>query len=241
MIFQIFGSKYSQDYDVLVFVDKIGSIKENHETITRLDNELALILTDKPINCNIAVLENGLIKQVFKGYPLEVNNSAYHTFKNHKQYHPNQVTNTYELTDDIKHLKLKRCLRFILSFYSRVPEWRADVKSAMRGNLELRLKQISKIDFLIHNQFPEKKDSLENIYKTFAFQLAQTYLLINDIEVYSKEDVIKHLPKLKESILRKETGTTELSTMNSLLSEIIDYGYNEMKYMKSLYEDIMTS
>lgn len=34
--FQIFGSKSSQDYDVLVFVDKLGTISENHELIKKL-------------------------------------------------------------------------------------------------------------------------------------------------------------------------------------------------------------
>lgn len=238
--YQIFGSKSSRDYDVIVFVDEIGTIQESHELITKLDKLLAIELPDKPINSNIAVLEDGMIKRVFKGYPLEVNNSAFYTYDNHRQFYVNHIKKTYELTDDIKHFKLKRCFRFLMSFYSRVPEWRVEIKEAMRGDLKLRTNFIAKLNFHNHNQFPGKKDNIEDIYKTFAFQLAQTYLLcIKEKEIYSKEDALEYFPKLEKAILRQPIDITSLSFMHTLLNELVDYSYNEMRYMKSLTEEIL--
>lgn len=240
IIFQIFGSASSRDYDVLVFVDKLGTIQENHETITKLDKEISLILTDKPINCNIGVLKNGMLKQVFKGYPLEVNNSSFYTYDLHKQYHPNQIKDTYELTRDIKHFKLKRCLRFILSFYSRIPEWRLEIKEAMRGDINKRINMVSKIDFTIHTEFPGKKETKEDIYKTFAFQLAQTHgLIYGNLEIYSKEDAYFYVPEFERMLKRESISAIDLLCLNKYLKLIVYYANYEIPHMKSLNKEIL--
>lgn len=241
--YQIFGSVSSIDYDVLVFVDSLGTIQENHDTVHRFNDELDKLFADmgmpaKKMNANLGVLEDGMVVKVFKGYPFEVNNSLFTTYGNHRQTVENQVTREYELTDDIKHYKLKRCFRFLLSFYSRVPEWRTDIKSALRGNLVERTDCVEKINLFTHTEFPGKNESVTDIYKTFAFQLAQTYMLIRDTEVYSKEDVIKHLPRLESSLMRKGTGIAEMSMMHGLLNSLIEYSRTEMKKMKSLDEEI---
>lgn len=237
--YQIFGSKSSRDYDVIVFVDDIGTIQESHELITKLDKHLAIELPDKPINCNIAVLEDGRIKRVFKGYPLEVNNSAFHTYDNHRQFYANHITKTYELTDDIKHFKLKRCLRFILSFYSRVPEWRLEIKEAMRGDFKMRLKACQKIDFVLHKEFPNKKDSLEDIYKTFTFQIVQTLALLEDKEIYSKEGVIEYWDQLEPLINRKPIDNSDLTRLQNLFNFLLRECEIAMPKMKSLTEEIL--
>lgn len=237
--FQIFGSQSSMDYDVLVFVDKLGSIQENHETITAIELELAEILTDKPINANLGVVEDGMLIRVFKGYPFEVNNSCYNTYDNHHQYYPNHITKTYELTEDIKHFKLKRCLRFILSFYSRVPEWRADIKAALRGNFQLRLDQCKKIDLTLHTDFPKKNETKVDIYKVLAFQLAQTIHLWRGIEIYSKEEAIKHYPHLTPFLLRQEITSEDLKRLNFWLLVLLDISEHELPKMKSLDEEIL--
>jgi hypothetical protein len=235
--YQIFGSKSSQDYDVLVFVDSLGTIQENHEAITILDIELAKILTDKPVNANLGILRDGQIVQVFKGYPLEVNNSLYYTYGNHVQVIENQITKPYELTEDIKHYKLKRCFRFILSFYSRVPEMRAGIKEALRGTFDKRLEQLSKIDLTMHKDFPKKNEKVEDIYKVIAFQLAQTYLMFFNIEIYTKEDAVKHMSFLKPFIYRKEIDESDLQEINVLLMALVNLAEGEIKRMKYLEED----
>lgn len=237
--FQIFGSKSSRDYDVIVFVDDIGTIQESHELISKLDKLLAIELPDKPINCNIAVLEDGMIKRVFKGYPLEVNNSAFYTYDNHRQFYANHIKKTYELTEDIKHFKLKRCLRFILSFYSRVPEWRLEIKEAMRGDFKMRLEACRKIDFVLHKEFPKKKDPVEDIYKTFTFQIVQTLALMQGIEIYSKEDVIEYWIQLEPLINRKPIDNTDLTRLQNLFNFLLRECELAMPNMKSLTEEIL--
>ena len=39
--YQIFGSKSSQDYDVMVFVDELSNIDSNHQRIKEFNQELA--------------------------------------------------------------------------------------------------------------------------------------------------------------------------------------------------------
>lgn len=237
--YQIFGSKSSQDYDVLVFVDKLGTIQESHELITVLDNQLSKTLTDKPVNCNIGILQDGRIVQVFKGYPLEVNNSLYHTYNNHEQVIENHVTQLYEITDDIKHLKLKRCFRFILSFYSRVPEMREGIKQALRGDINKRIEELSKIDFCIHKEFPRKNEKPEDIYKVIAFQLAQTFLMLDGIEIYTKEDAAEKLQFLEPFLFRRKFDETDLKGLNVMLQVLLADAKLEVPKMKSLIEEIL--
>lgn len=44
--FQIYGSKSSQDLDIMVFVDKLGSINENKITIEKLKKRFSSIFPD---------------------------------------------------------------------------------------------------------------------------------------------------------------------------------------------------
>ena len=44
--FQIFGSASSKDYDVIVFVDSLGTIQESHDAVTVFENELIKILNE---------------------------------------------------------------------------------------------------------------------------------------------------------------------------------------------------
>jgi len=71
--FQIFGSENSLDYDVMVFVNEIPKIVDDSHTLCKFYNtELSKILTDKELNCNLAIIENGYVVKVFKGIIEEV-------------------------------------------------------------------------------------------------------------------------------------------------------------------------
>ena len=236
---QIYGSKSSHDYDIIIFVDKLGTIQESHELIEKYDELLSKVYTDKMVNCNLGVLENGQIIETFKGYPFEVNNSLYYTFKNHDKNVINHTDKPYEITEYVKHLKINRCFRFILSFYSRIPEWRTEIKQAMKGDILQRIECIKKINFIEHTNFPNKKDSKLDIFKTFGFQLTQTLSLFNNIEIYSKEDVIKHYPKLKNVIDRIPIKVDDLLYLQELLNDIIKITENELllNNIKNFKED----
>lgn len=241
--YQIYGSASSKDYDVLVYVDKLGSIQENHELIDVVNEELEILFKSlnkpsKKINANLGVLYNGQVVDVFKGYTFEVNNSCYYTYSNHQQEHGNFVATPYEWTIEMAHYKIKRCFRFILSFYSRIPELRKDIKAALRGDLIKRIEVLQKIDFTYHTEFPGKNELREDIYKTFAFQFAQTHALCNGIQIYSKEDAIKMYFGLENCILRNEITVKDLDYLNSFKSSLIDIAKREIHNMSHFDEKL---
>jgi hypothetical protein len=238
---QIYGSASSQDYDIMVFVDELGSIEENHQLIKKLDVDMENILElykypKKKINVNIGVVRNGQLWDVFKGYVFEVNNSLYHTYKNHNQWYDQHIEEPMKLTADIQHYKLKRCFRFILSFYSRVPEWRQDIKEALRGTFDKRMECFSKIDFTRHTEFPNKAEKREDIYKTFAFQFSQTYLLLHGTEIYSKEEALENFPIFSNFLLRKEITKQDLQHLQNMASLLLAHGKYLIEDMKTLEE-----
>jgi len=235
--YQIFGSKTSQDYDILVFVDKLGTIDENHSYIKELNKEFSIKYPDKKINCNLGILKEGKILEVFKGTADEVNNSLFFTYKNHIQEYPNQISSLYPRYEQYyKDLKLKRCSRFILSFFSRT-YLRTEIKEALRGNFLQRLAVLKTIDFNRLNTFPGKKDKPVDIYKTIAFQLGQTISLCKGTQLYSKEDIIECHPKLKSYLLREEV--TDHSILNEYLEKFIEIGFEAVLTMNNLNEEIL--
>jgi len=238
-IFQIFGSKTSLDFDIMVFVSCLNSTEENHVLVKQLNIYYGeKYFPNKKINCNLAVLHNYQIIDVFKGTIDECNNSLYTTYNLHKQYHINQIEHKYDRFNNYwYHLKLKRVFRFILSFYSRVPELRSIIKPSLKGDFSIRLNALKLIDFKKETEF-KKKENTEDIYKTFAFQLAQMIGLNMFIEIYTKEDAIKHFPKLEPFIMRKPFNSLDLIYLDSLLKELIIIGEKEIIEMESLIEEI---
>lgn len=247
-VFYIFGSKSSVDYDVLLIVDELKTIDENHKLIKEWNEKLEKKFVDagmvrKKVNCNLAVIENHLIVAVFKGTYDEVNNSVLYTYPLHKQFFALNIRASYDRikSDFFKHLKLKRCYRFLLSFYSRVPELREDIKLALKGDFLKRHEVLSKISFEKYTEFPKKKEKIEDIYKVIAFQLAQTIILFHGIEIFSKEGVICFFAPLENAILRKPLTKDDLSKLDILLGHLLKIGTNEIPRMKDLHEEIFNN
>lgn len=247
--FFIFGSKSSLDYDVLLIVDELKTIDENHKLIKEWNEKLEMQFVEaglpfKKVNCNLGIIENGQIISVFKGTYDEVNNSVFYTYNRHNQFHPLMITTPFNRTGDnyFKHLKLKRCYRFLLSFYSRVPELREEIKNALRGDFVKRYEVLSTIDFMKYTEFPKKKEKKEDIYKVIAFQLAQTISLFEGIEIYSKEGAIAHYPQLKNHLLRLPLDDhDDLTILNHLLVELLYIGQQEIPHMIDLHEELFNN
>lgn len=243
--FNIFGSKSSQDYDVLVFVDSLGSIDDNHITVKHNNEILEKLFKDKgwpekPINSNLGMLDHGKLVKVFKGTSDEVNNSCFYTYKNHDQLHDLMIEGPIDRDEFYKQLKLKRCFRFILSFYSRIPEFRKEIKDALKGTFDKRLEMVKKIDFTKYTEFPGKKEKTEDIYKVLAFQLAQTISLCEfHHEIYSKEEVIIGFSPLENFINRKPITTEDLEYLEWLRTELVSFAELEIKKMLNLNEEIL--
>lgn len=235
--YQIYGSKSSNDLDIMVFVDKLGNIEENKNNIQLFKNIFSKIYTN--INCDVhlATLHNGQVIDVSHGTYDEVNNSLYYTYNNFEQKFDNLINKPYDRlnTDEFINKKIIRVARFILSFFSREPELRSDIKKALRGDLIEKIKVLNNIDFTKYTEFPKKKEKKEDIYKVCAFQFAQVFGLIAKNEIYTKEDVINHFDNLKPFILREKNINDQLYILNNcieLFITIINIRLKQNKFNK---------
>ena len=218
--FYLFGSEDSTDYDVLVSVEEIS---ENIDVSAKLckyyNEELSKIYPDKPLNCNIGVFDKNQLVKCFKGTVDELNNVIYYTYSNHKQQFENPIK--FPIERDI-FLKVTRVSRFLLSFYSRT-SLRSEIKEALRSGLKDRTNVLNKIDFTTMLEFPGKKESTKDIYKSIAFQFGQTFSLIDgfESESYTKNSIIKNYPDLLNLIKRGNVTKDDLNTLNTYLNRFI--------------------
>lgn len=113
-----------------------------------------------------------------------------------------------------------RVARFILSFFSREPELRTTIKSALRGDLNERLEALKLIDFTKYTEFPKKKEKKEDIYKVCAFQFAQVCALTANEEIYSKEEAIMMFP-IFEKFIHRMNVSDELDILQRGLNMFI--------------------
>jgi len=195
---QIFGSKSSTDYDIMFFVDVLGTTQESHEIIEKIDKEYSKIYSDKPINSNICIVKDGIVVDVFKGTADEVNNALFLTYDFHEQKHPNQITKIIERDTE---LKILRTARVLLSFLSRT-EHRKEVKRVLKSDLIQKLDVLMNIDLETITDLGTRKVKWEDYLKTMSFQLGQTLGLMNGIELYTKEDISAYYPKLSGMLNR---------------------------------------
>lgn len=230
MIYWIFGSRTSQDVDALVIVEKLGSIAENKQTVSDMESKLQ-IKYDRTLNLNLGTLENGSLKEVYKGTVDEVNNSIMDTYSLHKQECPLLITHRIHRDVD---LKIIRCLRIILSFYSRTPH-RTQVKKALSGDVSLKHETLKAIDISTVLELGSGKHvDFYDYLKTLAFQLGQTRALIDGVELYTKEDIGVKYPQLRIFLQRTLSDLSVLESFKQdLLSQIdpksLKYQYETFK------------
>lgn len=236
--FQIFGSKSSIDCDIIAFVDNLSNIDDNHKICKNIEEILLKKnISEKPLNINLGVLKNNKLIDVFKGTIDEVNNSLFYTYFNHIQFFDNHIKYVYDRkNDDCKHKKILRCARVILSFFSRNTDFRKNVKNALRGDLIEKINVLKTIDYSINLNFGNKKQSVKDIYKTISFQYAQTLSLYNDIETYTKEDMIIVYPELYNLIYRKDINKHDLIFLNNINTKFIEICQTELTKMKKTVE-----
>ena len=233
-IFQIFGSESSEDYDVIVFIDKIPSIEESKQLCKKYNNSLYMMFVDygmtiKTLNTNLAVLEDGVVVDVHKGSIDEVNNSLIDTYGFHKQLHKQQINRRLERDVD---LKVMRSIRFILMYLSRT-DYRFEVKTALKANFIKKIKVLNRIDLSKTTQLGEKSVEWVDYLKSVSFQLAQSIALMNDKELYSKEDLSKEFPNLEPMLMR--TGE-DLSSLEEHKEEFIRLCKLRLSKMKTFDE-----
>jgi hypothetical protein len=215
--FQFFGSKSSEDYDVMVFVDSIPNTEECKNLCAYYNDQLLRLfkynnMIDKELNSNIAVIKDGIIHEIFKGTTDEANNSLFLTYDYHQQFHKNEITRLIERDVDIK---MMRCARSILMILSR-SKYRSAVKLALRSNFAKKIEILEKIDYsLIVEEDIKERFEFKDAIKMLAFQLGQTLALIDGIELYTKEDIVLYYPTLSDMMFRKRYDMTEIEKLKN--------------------------
>ena len=211
MIYQIFGSEDSRDCDIIVFVASIGSVAESRVTIESLRCQLQPFF-NKDVNVNLAITVDGSLTEVFKGTPDEVNNSLYATYHLHKQAHPQQITKRLPRDTGLKAL---RSMRAVLSFMSRTRH-RAQIKDALSGTAIQKHRLLGDIKFDGITDLGNKNSDMIDFHKMAAFQMGQSMLLNNGIEVYTKADIALHKPALAEFLSRRPDQINKLDDFKEL-------------------------
>lgn len=178
MIKYVHGSGDSTDNDVIYVVDELPSKQDCKRFCSNQDNP------DE--NRNICVIKNGEVVQCYKGTPDEVNNAVFLTYNLHKQEYPLLITH---LVPRDAAAKCMRAVRIILSHLSR-SQYRPQVKHALVSNFTTRLKTLEDINLeTIDFDHLNNNMTREDILKTIAFQIGQTYLLLQGREAYTKASV----------------------------------------------------
>lgn len=233
-IFQLFGSKSSEDYDVMIFVDKINTIEESKLLCEKYDKELYNKFANdgmkiKKVNCNLAVLTNNIVTQVYKGTSDEVNNSLYLTYNYHKQFFPNQIVKLVERDIDIK---IMRSIRFILMYLSKT-EHRFDVKMSLKHNFIKKIETLENIDISLIYQLVGKSIYWKDYLKNLSFQFLQSLSLMDGLELYTKEELSKYCPELEPMLMR--TGE-DLTILEKYKVEFLRRCKLRLKCMKTFDE-----
>lgn len=185
----IHGSHDSNDIDIFYVVDKIDSFQEAKIFCDSSHNE----------NRNIIVIENGIVVDCYKGTCDEIQNSLLTTYHLHKQEYSLLIKDKVDRDVELKAIRVVRC---ILSHCSRT-HYRPFIKNALSSNdFNFRLLTLKTIDFNTIDNYI--KNTNVEVFKVFAFQLAQILGLHRDIEIYTKSDAVKLFPSLEKYLYREE-------------------------------------
>jgi len=225
--YNIFGSKDSIDIDVMVFVDKLpNTTEECKDACHKYEKELDL---GDFSNVNLAVVKDGIVTECFKGTPDEVNNSILATYGLHDKYQEFDCQVDRPVERDIP-LKIARCFRIILTLISRT-QYRAEVKKALKGDVEEKIEFLQYLDFTTIDSF--NKNGLTDIdcWKAIVFQIIQTIFLIDNIEIYTKGEAKAVSPPLTPVIMRENISEEHKLMINSIMDllflRIFDKCYTE--------------
>lgn len=230
MVYWIFGSKSSQDVDILAVVPSLGSIAENKVVVSQIEDSLKDKYS-RELNVNLGILKDGVLVEVFKGTVDEVNNSVFDTYHLHDQSFDLQISRKIIRDVDLKTL---RCLRVMTSFYSRT-SFRAEVKKALSLGVIEKHRFLSELNIsTITDLGPGKNMDFLDYLKTMAFQMGQTHALRSGVELYTKESIGLTYPEL-DPFLRRQKGNLEAleEFKKNFLSSVdpltLKYQYEEFK------------
>ena len=216
--FYYYGSHDSLDEDVIISIPKElmpEHQEERKNLMLKIKNDYSL-----SFNATLAVIEDGLIVDTIypKTWIDSLNNALFFTYKNHleKQQYNNPIQKRVERNIL---LSIYRSVRTILSMLTRT-HYRSEIKPIIKGchDFKLKLEALKKIDFHTIHSFDQKNTQDIDIWKTIAFYIGQNISLITEqVEIYTKSDLVKHHPQLIDFIYRKPLDKVAISTLNQYL------------------------
>jgi hypothetical protein len=217
-----YGSHDSLDEDVIISIPKSAMPdhqEERKQLMYQLNEDYQL-----PFNATLVVIKNGIMVDTIypKTWVDSLNNAVFTTFDLHseKQVYDNPIS---RLLPRNKLLAIYRSVRTVLSMFSRT-DYRSSVKPILKGchHFHLKIAALKQLNFLAIETFNQRNAADHNIWKTLAFYIGQNISLISDnIEIYTKVDLVKHHPDLVNFIHRKPLDGNDFSALNRYLRQYI--------------------
>lgn len=218
--YYFFGSADSADTDVLILHPNATGTEQDLELVKSIKSQFAETAN---WDINIIAIENGIVTKSIpsKGLPDAVNNSLFSTFHLHNQLHPLEVNKLVKR--DLENA-INRVVDILLFFYKSTEQkkyYKNECRAVLKAKdpIILKLAVLTKFDF---DKFRPYSDDEKNInsLKKIAFSIGQAISLIEGIEIYSKQNLIKNHPELADLIYRRKVD--DYSILNTKLNELVD-------------------
>ncbi len=211
-----FGSKDSQDIDILIDYDIASGNETDYSLIYSLKDKYPAI---KEWQINIIKIEDGLVGKSIpsKGSPDAVNNSLYETYHLHKQFYPFPIRAKLVRC---KILAIVKCVRAVLTSFDKKNAgdyYTEYIRPKLKSNSFKDWTQLLTGVDLNRIAF-ENEEAKINKLKSLSFHIGQTISLINDIEIYTKQELVYWHPELLKLIKREDCNGIDL--INGKLTEL---------------------
>jgi hypothetical protein len=227
--FYHYGSDDSKDQDVVIIIPEeiMPQIQEERKTmLNRLVSDY-----QKEWNATLATIENGYLKDTIypKSWIDSLNNALFTTYYLHPQVYENPIRG---LVKRNKLLAIYKTARTTLALLTRT-HLRAEIRPIINGihQFHLKIKALKIVNLTEIADFNQKNTKNEDIWKTFAFYIGQNISLIeNNIEIYTKKDLLLYHPSLENLIYRRAITPQDKSVLQTYLTHWIAMAENYGSY-----------
>jgi hypothetical protein len=226
MLYNVFGSPDGQDMDVLVLA-ALDTVSMKQGEIDKMCNRHSTLLTsEKRVDVNLIVVEDGVVSWVAHGTLWETNNALLSTYHLHQQHYPLFVTRPLSPSDQDINQKIHKTARYILSMYTRCREHRTAVKTALLHTTPLltRLKTIESI-ITSEYQWMDTRDDIIRIRrqtKRATHQVLQSLHLLQGRECYTKQDLLQDNALLRPFLYREDTTNNDYTNLEATFGRLLD-------------------
>ena len=214
--FYKFGSKDSIDDDYLV--------EHSEATGTEIDvNLISSLKLQYPEmqewDINIIKIIDGeiLFSIPSKGNRDAVHNSLLRTYSFHKQMFPCPIQ--YPVERNLE-LAIEKCVDHVLTFHKTMDSefYKNVARPALKSkNSKIKVEALNLIDFN-NLKLSDDNDLKLKRLKNITFHISQTLALFDNIEIYTKHELISLYPELEDIIYRREVNS--YSVINEKLKKL---------------------